>query len=321
MNESLIHPQRNTSETRQESLTRQFYEWEQRGRGWQLRPFPLALEPPFRPFYLFDTVSEQAVDDGRKPTFFSKLIENFCKTTNADKVIQSQSSASTAYGETLPDDADEPAVCDYYDEDFTEIQIILPRDLRISKAVSEQLLLSLGYCSHPVSFEIIGSPEQIIVQMASTTKDAAQLKQQLKAHFPQSILSESSMMLSDVWEDGGDYEVVADFGLSKEFMLPLNPVGNFEVDPLVAVVGALSGLQADEVGVFQILFQKARFDWAEEIMDSVRFYDGTPFFVNAPEMISLAQEKVSRPLFAACVRVAAKSYVKERMWQIVSTLR
>ena len=43
-------------------------------------------------------------------------------------------------------------------------------------------------------------------------------------------------------------------------------------------------------------------------------------FANAPEMIPLAKEKVSRPLFAACVRVAAKSPRKDGAWQTVRSL-
>ena len=81
---------------------------------------------------------------------------------------------------------------------------------------------------------------------------------------------------------------MVDFGLSREFMLPLNSVNNLETDPLVAIVGALSSLQNDEVGVFQVLFQKTQYDWAEEMLDAVRTFDGTPFFINAPEMIPLS---------------------------------
>ena len=32
-----------------EELTEQFYSWERRGRGWQLSPCPVVLEPPFAP--------------------------------------------------------------------------------------------------------------------------------------------------------------------------------------------------------------------------------------------------------------------------------
>src|SRR5438093_1423853 len=59
-----------------ELLTEQFYAWERRGRGWQVWPYPVPLEPPFRPFlghYL--PFALRSVDDARKPTLLSTLTE------------------------------------------------------------------------------------------------------------------------------------------------------------------------------------------------------------------------------------------------------
>src|SRR5437867_2523085 len=59
-----------------EQLTDQFYRWERRGRGWQVWPWAVPLEPPFRPFlghYL--PVVRRPVDDARKPTLLSTLTE------------------------------------------------------------------------------------------------------------------------------------------------------------------------------------------------------------------------------------------------------
>jgi hypothetical protein len=47
-----------------EQLTAAFYEWEIRGRGWQVWPYPVALEPPFRPF-LFPHTAKHTVSSGR----------------------------------------------------------------------------------------------------------------------------------------------------------------------------------------------------------------------------------------------------------------
>lgn len=302
-------------------MSRQFYEWERRGRGWSVYNFPVELEPPFRPFYLFDIPSRQEIDDGRKPTFFSKFIEGLSKNNSANFSSAGDQSGSQAavYQERIAE-MDEPSMYADYDQDFTELQLVLPRDQKITNAVSQQLLLSLSYCSNPVSFEIFGTAAEIVVQMGATTQDLPQLGQQLKAHLPRIVVNESHCALSGSWQNNGEYETVVDFGLSHEFMLPLGCVKTFDADPLVAVIGALSELHTDEVGVFQVLFQKAKYDWADEIMSSVRFFDGTPFFVNAPEMIPLAKEKVSRPLFAAVIRVAAKSFSQDRSWRIVRHL-
>src|SRR5580700_5410768 len=68
-----------------EALTRQFYEWEKRGRGWQVFDQPVAPEPPFRPFYghFIPGNPGAGIDDARKPTFFTNLVDGFFKGRSA----------------------------------------------------------------------------------------------------------------------------------------------------------------------------------------------------------------------------------------------
>ena len=61
--------------TTQEWLTTQFYLWEKRGRGWQLWPYSVELEPPFEPFMFHSIPTGPGVDDARKPTLLSSLLE------------------------------------------------------------------------------------------------------------------------------------------------------------------------------------------------------------------------------------------------------
>src|SRR5208283_1729994 len=61
--------------TQEERLTAQFYEWERRGRGWQIWDYPVELEPPFRPFYFHYAEPGPAVDDARRPTVLSSLVD------------------------------------------------------------------------------------------------------------------------------------------------------------------------------------------------------------------------------------------------------
>src|SRR5580698_9912586 len=65
--------------TREERLTAQFYDWERRGRGWQLWAYPVGLEPPFRPFFFHYVESGPAVDDARKPTALSAFIDGILR--------------------------------------------------------------------------------------------------------------------------------------------------------------------------------------------------------------------------------------------------
>jgi hypothetical protein len=317
MNDSLVPHQQRPPETKEESLSRQFYEWERRGRGWRVYDFPVELEPPFRPFFLLEALGFSPLDDGRQPTFLSSL---------ADSLRGGSSQSPTAGNDQVAEyeafvaQADEPLFCRYYSEEFVELQLVLPGDLKVIKPAAEQLLLSFSYASNPVSFEVIGNAEQIVIQLAATGADSAQIKQQIKAHFTEIAIVETRGYLENDWLRGGDYGVIADFGLSNEFMLPLKAVSSFETDPLSIIVGALSNLEENETGIFQVLFQKTSFDWAEEMMNSVRYFDGTPFFANAPEMIPLLKQKISSPLFASVVKVAAKSFSAERVWHIARSL-
>jgi hypothetical protein len=89
-----------------------------------------------------------------------------------------------------------------------------------------------------------------------------------------------------------------------------------KLDPFVGLVGALSELQAGELGLFQVLWQRAHNPWAESIVRSVTHADGKSFFVNAPELAKAAGTKVSHPIYAAVVRVAARAETFERALQI-----
>lgn len=309
MSESLIPSQPHVPESRDEAFTRQFYEWEMRGRGWDVRSYPVELEPPFRPMYLFDPGGDVIyTDDARQPTFLSRL---FNASNTAPAVEPGPTYAD--FQERMAE-FDEPAVCDYYDEAFCEMEIILPLDFKIGKSAVQQLLSSLSYCAHPASFEVIGSRPQIVVQMAVTDRDRLHLEQQLKAYFPSAIVRETgSDRLEELWKLAEGDALIVDFGLSREFLLPLAAVPSLDVDPLVAIVGAMSRLDEHEIGVFQVLFQKVRSDWASEMLESLRFSDGTPFFADAPELLHSAKQKISSPLYAAVVRVAAKAVLRDRV--------
>jgi hypothetical protein len=97
-----------------------------------------------------------------------------------------------------------------------------------------------------------------------------------------------------------------EFGLAREFMVPLNEVRP-NPDPLTPFIGALSGAIDDSVALLQILFEPTRSAWIESIERAVISPDGEPFFLDAPEITSLADEKSSSPLYAAAVRVLVRA--------------
>lgn len=299
--------------TTPELLTAQFYDWEHRGRGWQMYDAPVVLEPAYRPFHRYNpfVASVRPPDDGRKDTIFSSIAGLFKGLVNgarARPVVLEEEEVGVAY------DNDQGAA-------RSELAVVLPADEDVGREAAEQLLLSLSTCPSPVSFEIIGTPEAISIQLSCRETEAVPVAQQITAYFPEAIVDERRDFLAHAWQQAGwGDQLIVDFGLSNEFMRPVRIFRNFGVDPLIAIAGALSDVRSDEVAVLQVIFQSCRRSWAQSIMRAVTDGTGQSFFADAPEMVALAKEKISRPLSAVVIRAAAKSATEGRTGKLVRGL-
>ena len=302
--------------TRMELLTTQFYAWELRGRGWQIWDAPVDIEPPFRPFY-FDLPANYVTipDDAHKPTALSRFADRIIGIfTPAEATESVEALIETPLPEPIP-------FLSLSGSPIVEFQVSVPPTLKVSADAAEQFLLSLAYTSSPVAFEIVGTEDTIEIQLACRENDHELVSQQLQAHFPDAAVEYLRSNLTKRWRQNMRSEpVIIDFGLAQEFMRPLRMFSGFTADPLSAIVGSLSGLRSGEIGILQILFQAAQQDWTESVLRAVTDYRGGSFFIDAPEMVSLARAKVERPLFSSVVRVAAQSQVRERSWEIVRFL-
>jgi hypothetical protein len=310
MPDSVLTPSSPTPPSLIEDLTEDFYCWERRGRGWQLSPYPVELEPPYRPFFFRSFVAARARDDGKRPRAASTLARTLAG------LFRDPAPAPTSEGvdDAFPEPEVEPFDASLFG-DLTEIHVALPPGTKVTKEAAERLLLSLGITTAPIAFELVGLPEAIVVGFACREPDAGSLRRQLVAHFPEAVLEEAPSFLASRWRRDAPAFVV-DFGLSEEFVRPLRALPSFAADPLTGLAGALSDLEAGELGVVQVLFQGVRHPWRESLLRSVLAPDGTPFFEDAPEMAALAREKVDKPLFAALLRVAVQSPGPERPREI-----
>jgi hypothetical protein len=277
-----------------EELTRRFYEWERRGRGWLQWPRPVALEPPFRPFYGHFILPPTAPkDDGRRETvvsrFFGSLVPKSAPTTAPQ----------------LPEGLfDEPDPEFAAPEDYAELAIALPEGTRVDHDAAEGLLLALGASQHPVAFEIIGTSERIVMQLAAAEDEAPHVAETLRGFFPAAGVAESRESLRQAWREAGEGIALMECALAREFVLPLRTFLKADPDPLIGLFAALGSLAPGELGVLQILFRATREDWPGSVRRALLDGEGKPFFMDAPELTRLGLEKVAHPLFAVVIRIA-----------------
>lgn len=290
-----------------EALTRQFYDWERRGRGWTVWPDPVDLEPPFRPFVEHSVPRPTIVDDGQFETGLSRFADSFRRMLGL-REEQTEVPQIEEEEEPEPDPIAKR-------NSLVELQTLLPADLDIPREAFEQFFISLSLCREPVAFEILGLPSQIAVQFAVHSSEAPLVSQQLEAFFPEAVFLPHQDALVNSWNEMET--AVVEFGLGKEFMLRL---ASGKLDPFVGVIGARSTLNANELGLVQVLFHRARQPWSESIMRAVTDNNGDAFFSNAPEFLDEARKKVSRPIYAVIVRIATQSKEFERTWEIARNL-
>ena len=277
-----------------EQLSDQFYRWEQRGRGWKVYDEPVFPEPPFVPFSGHYLPSAPVVDDGRRPTILSSLVEK----------LSTKLSTAPPASKAPPDDEPEPEPTTLIRDTLVEFQTSLPADLDVSRDSFEQFFRNLSLCSEPVAFELVGTNGRVNVQFAASEADAPTLRRQLNAHFSAASFQQRESMLEQVWNHCDGEVLVVEFGLAREFMFSLQ---SGKIDPYVGIVGALAELQPNQIAVFQVLFQATQETWQDSIVASVSHADGKPYFVNRPELAHAAENKGSRQLYAAVVRIAVKT--------------
>lgn len=277
--------------TTAEYFTCQFYLWESRGRGWLLADRPVHLEPPFIPF-VRHLPKPTYVDDGRRPTFISNLIESLSRKKK--QTIEAQDDFFLDY-ETI-----EPFA--YTEEsNLSALQVKLPKERLVIPENMKALLTMLSSAYSPVSFEIIGNASEIIVQFVCQKENVVHLQSNINAYFSEIIVLPTDTFIENILVPGRA-TYVTDFGLRDEFIRPLATSKNFKIDPLTGLCGVLEGLTGNMQGGMQILFSNAVNGWGSSILHAATLSDGSSFFEDSPESPKLALEKVSSPLFGVTIR-------------------
>jgi Type IV secretion-system coupling protein DNA-binding domain/TraM recognition site of TraD and TraG len=287
-----------------EELSARFHRWEERARGWQVHPQPVAPEPPFTSFRSRDFSEKPVIDDGRRPGLLSSLMRSFTekKTT----------SATLAAAEEEP----EPQILER--DGIVELRLNLPPSFAARPPEFSQFLASLAHLAEPLGFELVGTPAFITAQLAVSATDETRVKQQIRAFFPEVVCTSSIKGLEAALGTAGEGEIaVVEFGLAREAMLSLAGV---EHDLCVPLVGAMSELAEGEFALYQVLFQPAVNPWAENLTRAVTDESGDAFFVNGKDLVSATKQKTARPLFGVVARVAVCAREFGRVREIARSL-
>ena len=297
------------AETLSELLTTQFYDWERLGRGWYVFDTPVDLEPVFIPFLGHFAPPSPIIDDGKRHTVLSHLSQSIRNALTPK-----------AHTPEEPQIEYEPLAYRFESEEpLNSFSISLPDEEKLRPDEIVQFLVMLSYTQAHISFEIFATAQTIRLQFVCRESDTLHIESQVKAYFPKCIIHDQSGTLTHIIQENL-YAYVSDYGLKDEFTRPIARSERFDVDPLTGLFGILEHLREDERAVIQVLFKGTVNPWAESIMRSVTSSKGDSFFIDAPEMPKLAQEKINSPLFGVVIRAVAQSTTLDKAYSVLNRI-
>ena len=289
-----------------EKATLHFYEWEYRNRGYYHFDTPVNIEAPYIPFCHKEFSNTSFIDDGVVPSFFKSIQNLFLPNREIEEPVEEELVLEPNFLEF----SEKPKIVCF--------SLSFPKGTEILPNRNIEFLNILSFSEDVISFEIIGTREDITIQFVSSELDSERIKTYLKAYFPTVIVKQISL---DCFNFDKDKEVaIADFGLSDEFMRPIKQTDSFGIDSLTSLFATMEGLQTNDIVVFQLLFKGITSPLAKEIPYAISDGAGGSFFADAPEMVSCAQDKISNPLFSVVMRIATQGKTKTRSQYLAQEL-
>lgn len=240
-----------------------------RGSG-QIYGHPVSLEPPFK---RFSHVPEEQ-------SFFKKLFsrENGNLTFNSE----------------------EPA------NGLAFIRIAPSKENRGALEKTLQFLVSLP-SGNPIAFEIIGFEGEVHFQIAVRQTKADTLIAQLRSHFNGAdIWAMEKDLLDEAVSPQASARV---YRLKASHFFPLGVGGHGQLDAYTALLGGLGGLKDGQTGVYQVLFAPVASNWQDNMRQASRSqHDPSQSpFIDLPNLPKSVDEKLSKPLFTAGIRLLASN--------------
>lgn len=292
--------------TASQYYTNQFYTWEQRCKGWGVAQAPIHLEPPFIPFY-FHGYQPDYIDDGKRHTLISGFLNLF-----------SFKKPATFTGEVLDYKTVDPFAYEE-EEQLGALQVHFPKDRKVTPERMKAVLVMLLHSHANISFELIGTSRQIIIQFVAGFRDLTNIETIVTAYFPECTILHDESYLYTIFNN--DLLIASvDFGLAEEVYRPTEMSDSFTVDPLTSICGILDHLKGDHRAGIQILFKGAINNWNNSIRHSVMTRNESSFFENDPYAPKLALEKTQSPLFAVTIRAFSQANTKQEALGILHNL-
>ncbi|MFY0602761.1 MAG: ATP-binding protein [Flavobacteriaceae bacterium] len=280
-----------------ERATIDFYQWEYLGRGYYHFEVPVDIEPPYIPFSYKKHLRDAFVDDGKVPSLLNRISKWIAPI---DSDVQEQEEIEVLPTYLKPENTPQ----------LEGLSLCFSKGQEINPAVCVELLNLLSFTNNPISFEILASEKEIRIQIVCGQEDSARVKSQLAAFFPSIVLQNIDPLILGF----NDLKTIAicDFGISNEYMLPIYHTNSFSIDPLTSIIASMEHLTNDDTALFQIIFKGVTAPWARDIPLSVSDGMGGSFFIDTPQMLPCAKEKVASPLFSVVIRIATQGNNDQR---------
>lgn len=288
-----------------EQVSKQFLEYIQKGQGSALFPFPVWLEPSFKPFSGYSLLP--VLDDGKRPTWLSHL------TRRLSDLVGASESEEATHTDTEPKSLPSPFI---RSELLTELRCTSPCDIKTSRTAFEALLSLAESCEEPLAFEYLGTPGQVIAQLAMHPNDLALLEGQILSYFPESAFVQGHSSLG-VFKASDKNTAIIELGLEREFFYCLTTP---KTDALIGLFGALSHLAEEQACILQVIFTPCRAPWKESLLACVSDAGRRSIFVNSPELPEVINAKTETKLQAVVIRIAATAKHIDDAWAILRSV-
>lgn len=282
------------------SVRDQFLRWEAIGRGdFPPADHPVVLEPPYQAFLGYRVRAEEA-DDGRRHGFLSRLFAPGIEAREEEEVL-----------ELVPDAVEERTLAEFFCH--------LPRELHEDRNAFGQFLLSLEGLHDPVSMDLVGTAEEVVMLWSCSEVEARAFVPAFSAYAPEVVLEEGTDLLTTRWSRDAD---AFEYGVFQLVYLNafLYQLTHPERDVLAGIAGALADLERPEVAVFQVLFSRSQAGWNQAMLEACFDADGRKYPHLAECLTDAARKKAREPLFATTIRIAARAATFQRSVDILQGL-